>query len=245
MFWFVLTPPPLNYKFKSCFDLMGTPVRQLEFGSCGYCTGSITGTCALPGTLVFCGFRFFLTAIFSLSRSSLSTKIHVMHMKWQLWTSSMFSLIKLDGPLCDCSPNVPFLSFLMKHGVKFFSLMARDVLDKVWGCWAWTSLAYWTLPPMDSLVHSNRDSKPCLFAGKFPSYFMHSRTTFDFLTQIITCIVSQAAVSAKHFPSEVYAGFGFYFFYRLFFHISNDKSEPRVTPWFLFSRVYYNIYSSL
>lgn len=155
--------------------------------------------------------------------------------------AALFSLIKLGSPLCGCSPNVSFLPFLLKHGVKFFSLMASWPGMFRQGCWAWTPLACWTLPPMDSLAQSNSHSKLSLFPRKFsfPLYAFQCHIWLSHSDNNRYCQPSYCF--SKAFPFEECAGY----FYRLFFHISNDKSEPRATPWFLFSRVYYYIYSSL
>lgn len=65
----------------------------------------------------------------------------------------------------------------------------------------------------------------CLFARQFPSYSVHFHTTSDFLIPITMRLVNQAAVSAKHLSWEYVL-----FCCRLLFHVSNDKSKPRVTP---------------
>lgn len=52
---------------------------------------------------------------------------------------------------------------------------------------------------------------------------MHFNTTFDFLTQIITRIDNQAAVSAKHFPLKYVLGF---FFTGYFFIFAMTKVNP-------------------
>lgn len=145
-------------------------------------------------------------------------------------------------PVCLFFPSS---FFLMKHGVKFLSLTAlwSEMFQTRSGALAVAHGLRLPAKLYHQCVNQYRVTvSPSLrlFARKFPSYSVHCNATSDFLILIITCFVNQAAVSAKRFPLKYVL-----FCCRLLFHVSNDKSKPRATPWFLFSRVYYCIYSSL